>query len=50
MKRSSKPKPLPTTRAGWAAYYVTEFNKHGRDSSAVMAMWYMLLELGLEGK
>lgn len=38
-------KSAPVDRAGWHAYYVKLFCKHGRESSAHLALWYYLLIL-----
>lgn len=34
-----------TSRAGWRDYYIARYNKTGLETSAHLAMWYMLLEL-----
>lgn len=36
-------KKLPNSRSGWFQYYVDLYNKHQRESSAVLAAWYYLL-------
>lgn len=44
MRRGYRGK-LPVDRKGWRDYYIAEFNKHGRESSAHCAMWYAFLIL-----
>lgn len=36
---------MPTTRAGWAAFYEKQFNRHQTAGNATLAMWYALLAL-----
>lgn len=35
----------PLSRGGWATYYATRFNKTEDPYAAIMAMWYLFMEL-----
>jgi hypothetical protein len=45
MRRGTK--KLPVSREGWRDFYIAEFNKHGREASAHLALFYMFLIEGL---
>lgn len=36
------------TRSQWQHYYMSEFNKTGRETAARMAVWYLLLITAFE--
>lgn len=44
----AKRKATPVTRLQWHEFYVKRFNKDQWEHSAVLAMWYLLLHLGLD--
>jgi hypothetical protein len=41
-------KSKPVTRMGWHKHYAGRFNKTQHQDAAHLAIWYLLLHLGLE--
>jgi hypothetical protein len=43
-----KKRNFPNDRLGWSNYYAKLYNKHGRDTSEHLAIWYLLLHLAFD--